>query len=108
MCCSLIQNKFVFSQFDTYAMSIIDRCFDNDENFAVDLLKQPAVAFDNVVPLKLAEQAKCRAFLASKCVQEHIQQKWSVLYFRHMCCIGYFYIIGLVILIINGQMFLCK
>ncbi|CAF4342329.1 unnamed protein product, partial [Rotaria sordida] len=31
-------------QFDTHAMSIIDRCFDNDERFAVDLLKRPAVA----------------------------------------------------------------
>jgi hypothetical protein len=58
------------------AMSIIDRCFDNDEDFAVNLLKQPAVAFDNVEPLKLAEQAKCRAFLASKCVQKHLDHKW--------------------------------
>jgi hypothetical protein len=61
-------------------MSIIDRCFDNDENFAVDLLKQPAVAFDNDEPLKLAEQAKCRAFLASKSVQKYLDQKWYVLF----------------------------
>jgi len=57
-------------------MSIIDRCFDNDEDFAVNLLKQPAVAFDNVEPLKLAEQTKCRAFLASKCVQKYLDQIW--------------------------------
>jgi hypothetical protein len=57
-------------------MSIIDRCFDNDENFAVDLLKQPAVAFNNVQPLKLAEQAECQEFLASKCVQKHLDHKW--------------------------------
>ena len=57
-------------------MSIIDQCFDHDEDFAVDLLKQPAVAFDNVEPLKLAEQAKCRAFLASKCVQKYLNQQW--------------------------------
>ncbi len=57
-------------------MSIIDRCFDDDEDFAVDLLKQPAVAFDNIEPLKLAEQAGCRTFLASKCVQKYLKQKW--------------------------------
>lgn len=57
-------------------MSIIDRCFDNEESFAIDLLKQQAVAFDNVDPLKLAEQAECRAFLASKCVQKYLDQQW--------------------------------
>ncbi|CAF0814171.1 unnamed protein product [Adineta steineri] len=64
------------SQFDRDALFIIDRCFDHDEYFAVDLLKQPAVAFDNVQPLKLAEQARCRAFLASKCVQKYLDEKW--------------------------------
>ncbi|CAF0941798.1 unnamed protein product [Adineta steineri] len=63
-------------QFEIYAKSIIDRCFDNDEYFALDLLKQPAVAFHNIVPLYLAEQTKCRAFLASKCVQKYLEQKW--------------------------------
>lgn len=57
-------------------MSIIDQCFDIDEDFAVDLLKQPATAFDNIEPLKIAEKATCRAFLASKCVQKHLQQRW--------------------------------
>ncbi len=57
-------------------MSIIDRCFDHDESFAVDLLKQPAVAFDNIKPLKLAEQANCRAFLASECVHKYLDQQW--------------------------------
>jgi hypothetical protein len=57
-------------------MSIIDRCFDNDENFAVDLLKQPAIAFYDAEPLILAEQAECQAFLASKCVQTYLDHKW--------------------------------
>jgi hypothetical protein len=57
-------------------MSIIDRCFDHDDDFAIDLLKQPAVAFDDRKPLDIAEQAKCRAFLASKCVQKHVNQQW--------------------------------
>ena len=64
------------SQFDAYAMAIIDRCFENDVYFAVDLLKQPAVAFANADPLQLAEEANCRAFLASKCVQTHLDNKW--------------------------------
>ena len=57
-------------------MSIIDQCFDNNEDFGLDLLKQPAVAFDNINPLKLAEKSKCRAFLASNCVQRNVHQKW--------------------------------
>ena len=57
-------------------MSIIDCCFNNDEDFAVNLLKQPAVSFDNIEPLKLAEQTKCRIFLASKCVQKYLDYKW--------------------------------
>ena len=57
-------------------MSIIDRCFNNDESFAVDLLKQPAMMFDNVQPLELAEEARCRRFLASECVQRYLDHKW--------------------------------
>ena len=57
-------------------MSIIDQCFNHDEYFAVDLLKQPAALFDNIEPLKLAAQANCRVFLASECVQRYLDQKW--------------------------------
>lgn len=57
-------------------MSIIDRCFDNDEYFAVELLKQPAIAFDNIDLLKIAQEADCRIFLASKCVQRYLDNKW--------------------------------
>ncbi|CAF4721359.1 unnamed protein product, partial [Rotaria sp. Silwood2] len=63
-------------QFDTHAMSIIDRCFDHDEHFAVDLLKRPAVAFNDVYPLKLARKATCKSFLASKCVQKYLDHQW--------------------------------
>ncbi|CAF1005183.1 unnamed protein product [Adineta steineri] len=63
-------------QFDNYAMLIIDRCFDNDEYFAVELLKQNAAAFDNVDPLKVAQEANCRIFLASKCVQRYLDNQW--------------------------------
>ena len=59
-------------------MSIIDRCFDNDENFAVNIVKRHASAFADVEPLRFAQKAKCRSFLASKCVQRHLDNTWYV------------------------------
>ncbi len=67
---------YYFSQFDHYAMSIIDQCFDSDEQFAVGLLKENAAAFDNLDPLKVAQEADCRIFLASKCVQRYLDNNW--------------------------------
>ncbi|CAF1027358.1 unnamed protein product [Adineta ricciae] len=86
------------SEFDSCAMGIIDRCFDNDENFAVELLKQSAVIFNNIEPLKLAEQAKCRTFLASRTVQKHLDHEWyghinykrSFIHFRILLCSLFF------------------
>ncbi|CAF1368298.1 unnamed protein product [Rotaria sordida] len=63
-------------QFDIHAASIIDRCFDTDENFAVDLLKHSAIAFNDIDPLLLARKADCRTFLASKCVQRYLDNEW--------------------------------
>ncbi|CAF1049419.1 unnamed protein product [Rotaria sordida] len=57
-------------------MSIIDQCFDNNENFAFDLLKQPAVAFNDIYPLQLARKINCKSFLASKCVQKYLDHQW--------------------------------
>lgn len=57
-------------------MSIIDECFDTDEHFAVELLKEKAVAFGHVEPLKVAQEADCRAFLASRCVQRYLDNQW--------------------------------
>lgn len=59
-----------------HAMSIIDRCFENDENFAVDILKYPTSAFHDIDPLSLARKADCRSFLASKCVQRYVDNEW--------------------------------
>ena len=72
----LVLKIFFRRQFDYHAMSIIDRCFDNDEYFGVELLKQSALAFDNVDPLKIAQEANCRIFLASKCVQRYLDNQW--------------------------------
>ncbi|CAF4014436.1 unnamed protein product, partial [Rotaria sp. Silwood1] len=66
---------FLYSKLDKYAASIIDRCFENDRDFAINILARPVAAFYNVYPLKLALQANCRAFLASKCVQKHLDNE---------------------------------
>jgi hypothetical protein len=63
-------------KFDKYAASIIDRCFDVNKDFAVNLLRRPAAAFYNVEPLTLASKANCRAFLASKSVQRYLDNEW--------------------------------
>ena len=65
-----------FSTFDDHSMNIVDRCFDNDENFAVDMIKRPAAAFDNIDSLTLAYKAQCRSFLASKSVQRLLDNTW--------------------------------
>ncbi|CAF5014336.1 unnamed protein product, partial [Rotaria sp. Silwood1] len=70
------QYKENANQFDTHAMSIIDRCLDNDENFAINLLKHPAVAFYDIYPLQLARKVNCKSFLASKCVQKYLDHQW--------------------------------
>ncbi|UJR12701.1 hypothetical protein I4U23_016875 [Adineta vaga] len=64
------------NQFDTYATSIIDRCFDNDEEFAVDMLKRPSNVFYGTTPLHLALKGNCRSFIASKCVQKYVNNEW--------------------------------
>ncbi|CAF1107903.1 unnamed protein product [Rotaria sordida] len=63
-------------RFDTGAASIINLCFDDDEQFALDLLRRSAVAFKHITPLDLVKDAECKSFLASKCVQRHLDNIW--------------------------------
>ncbi|CAF3800544.1 unnamed protein product [Rotaria sp. Silwood1] len=63
-------------QFDTGAASIIKLCFDDDEQFALDLLQRSDIAFKNLTLLELAKDAECKSFLASKCVQRHLDNIW--------------------------------
>ena len=42
----------------------------------MNILRRPAIAFYNVLPLKLALKANSRAFLASKCVQKYLDNEW--------------------------------
>ena len=62
--------------FDQFAAAIIDRCYENDRNFSLHLVRRPAVSFYNAYPLKLALKADCRSFLASNCVQHHLDDEW--------------------------------
>ncbi len=64
------------SKFDKYAALVIDRCFENDRDFAINILRRPAIAFYDVYPLKLALKANCRVFLASHCVQKYLDNEW--------------------------------
>ncbi|CAF3116093.1 unnamed protein product [Rotaria socialis] len=82
------------SQFDVFAKSIIDQCFANDVFFGVNILKQPAVAFNNLQLLSVAQRAECQSFLASDCVQKYLDHKWfgninykrQAIYFRVFLC----------------------
>jgi len=80
----VLEIRFIFlienSQFDAHATLIIDRCFDVDENFAVDIIKAPALALGNEKPLVIAMKGNCRSFLASKTVQRYLDNEWS---YRH-------------------------
>ena len=61
---------------DKYAASVIDLCFENDRDFAVNILRRPAPAFYDVQPLPLALKANCQRYLASKCVQRYLDNEW--------------------------------
>lgn len=82
-----MKSKFEFicliSTFDRYAEAIIDRIYDNDRDLAIKIILQPAAAFFNVKPLELALQANCRCFLASKCVQKHLDNEWLKVFFLY-------------------------
>ncbi|CAF3724318.1 unnamed protein product [Adineta steineri] len=63
-------------KFDKFAATIIDQCFDVDRDFAINILRRPAVAFYNQNPLQLALKGDSRAFLASRCVQKYLDNEW--------------------------------
>ena len=75
----MIDRCFFFNRkFDKYAAMVIDRCFESDRDFAINIIRRPATAFYNVYPLKLAARGNCRVFLASHCVQKYLDNEWYV------------------------------
>jgi hypothetical protein len=67
------------SKFDKYAALVIDRCFENDRDFAIHIIGRSAVSFYDENPLKVALKGNSREFLASKCVQKYLDNEWYAL-----------------------------
>jgi hypothetical protein len=63
-------------EFDQHSKGIIDECFAQDKNLALNLLGCKAAAFYHCTPLDVARRSDCRGFLASDTVQRHLDQKW--------------------------------
>jgi hypothetical protein len=42
----------------------------------MDVIRKPAVSFEDMNALQVAGDADCRLFLASKAVQTHLDAKW--------------------------------
>jgi len=66
----------LFRYFDKRSSEIIDECFRKDEEFALDIIKRPAVSFENLDSLQVASDAPSQSFLASKSVQKYLDNKW--------------------------------
>ncbi|CAF3743141.1 unnamed protein product [Rotaria socialis] len=59
------------TEFDVHAAQIIDKCFLQDENFALQLLTTRSHLYFGYSSLKLAEETNNRSFLATRCVQAY-------------------------------------
>lgn len=59
-----------------HAANIIEKCFEIDENFAIDVLKTPSKLYFNYKAIKLAEENGSYAFIGTKCVQKYLDRKW--------------------------------
>ena len=51
-------------------------CFNENEEFALDILTKKSPMYFNKDPLQIAKDINCRAFLATKTVQRYLDQKW--------------------------------
>ncbi|CAF4110060.1 unnamed protein product, partial [Rotaria sordida] len=63
-------------QFDKSVASIIDLCYHDDDQFALDLLSKSPDVTPNCTTLELAQKARCQSFLASRCVQRYLDNSW--------------------------------
>ncbi|CAF3459163.1 unnamed protein product [Rotaria socialis] len=64
------------TEFDVHAAQIIDKCFLQDENFALQLLTTRSHLYFGYSSLKLAEETNNRSFLATRCVQAYADRLW--------------------------------
>ncbi|CAF4831194.1 unnamed protein product [Rotaria socialis] len=65
------------TEFDVHAAQIIDKCFLQDENFALQLLTTRSHLYFGYSSLKLAEETNNRSFLATRCVQAYADRLWK-------------------------------
>ena len=63
-------------EFDEHSMGIIDECFAKDHSGALDIIENNAEAFYRCNPLKIAQHADCRVFLASDTVDKYLDHRW--------------------------------
>ncbi|CAF1186544.1 unnamed protein product [Rotaria sp. Silwood1] len=63
-------------EFDKHASVIIDMCFDENNEFALDILKKRSPLFFEKYPLEIAKDIESRTFLATKTVQRYLDQQW--------------------------------
>jgi hypothetical protein len=63
-------------KFDVHAAQIIDKCFAQNEKFALQVLTTKSKLYFDYSPLELAKETDSRAFLATKCVQKYLDRLW--------------------------------
>ncbi|CAF3834999.1 unnamed protein product [Rotaria sordida] len=63
--------------FDEHATIIMNRCFNINEDAAIQILTSPSELYFNYSPLELAEDNGSHSFLGTKCVQTYLDRQWS-------------------------------
>jgi hypothetical protein len=59
-----------------HAAEIIDKCFTQHEEFALQVLTTKSKLYFDYSPLELGTETNSRSFLASKCVQKYLGKLW--------------------------------
>jgi hypothetical protein len=65
-----------FREFDQQAARIIDKCFTQNEQLALQILTTKSKLYFGYSPLTLATEANSRSFLATNCVQKYLDRLW--------------------------------
>jgi hypothetical protein len=63
-------------EFDMHAAWILDKCFAQSEELALQILTTKSKLYFDYSPLELAIEGNNRSFLGTKCVQKHLDKLW--------------------------------
>ncbi|CAF3921746.1 unnamed protein product, partial [Rotaria sordida] len=63
--------------FDEHATIIMNRCFNTNEDLAIQILTSHSEVYFDYSPLELAEEIGSHSFLGTKCVQKYLDRQWS-------------------------------